>query len=121
MWQKRNGKRSKQNTKSKLAETTIISPNSRLEGIIDTDGPLIIDGTLRGTIKCSSLEITEKGNVQADVEAETATVAGIFEGEMMCKGKLTFFRAGKVKGNISYRTLSIESGGLLDGTVSKLR
>ena len=121
MWQNRNGKPSKQNTKPKLAETTIISPSSRLEGIIETDGPLIIDGTLRGTIKCSSLEITENGNVHADVEAETATVAGTFEGEMICKGKLTFFRAGKVKGNVSYRTLSIESGGLLDGTVSKLK
>ncbi|MEJ2363401.1 MAG: polymer-forming cytoskeletal protein [Deltaproteobacteria bacterium] len=121
MRQKRNGKPSKKNTKSKLAETTIISPNSKLEGIIETDGPLIIDGTLRGTIKCRSLEITENGNVHGDVEAETAMVAGTFEGEMICKGKLTFFRAGKVKGNISYRTLTIESGGLLDGTVSKLQ
>ena len=121
MWQKRNGKTSKQNAKAKLAEATIISPNSKLEGIIETDGPLIIDGTLRGTIKCSSLEITESGNVHADVEAETAMVAGTFEGEMICKGKLTFFRAGRVKGNIYYRTLSIESGGLLDGTISKLK
>ena len=121
MRQKRNGKPGKVKTKLKIAKTTIISPNSKLEGIIETDGPLIIDGTLLGTIKCGSLEITEKGNVQADVEAETATVAGTFEGEMICKGKLTFFRAGKVKGNVSYRTLSIESGGLLDGTVSKLK
>jgi cytoskeletal protein CcmA (bactofilin family) len=121
MWQKRNGKPGKQNTKSKLVETTMISPNSKLEGIIETDGPLIIDGTLRGTIKCGPLEITENGNVHANVEAETAMVAANFEGEMICKGKLTFFRAGKVKGKISYRTLSIESGGLLDGTISKLK
>ena len=121
MWQKRNGKPSKQNPKSKLAETTIISANSKLEGIIETEGPLIIDGTLKGTITCGPLEITENGNVHADVQAETAMVAGTFEGQMICRGKLTFFRAGKVKGNISYRTLSIESGGLLDGTVSKLQ
>jgi cytoskeletal protein CcmA (bactofilin family) len=121
MWRKSSGKPGKQNTKAKLVETTMISPNSKLEGIIETDGALIIDGTFRGTIKCGPLEITENGNVDANVEAETSMVAGNFEGEMICRGKLTFFRAGKVKGNISYRTLSIESGGLLDGTVAKLK
>ena len=121
MWQKRNEKPGKHNTKSKLAETTVISPSSNLEGSIETDGTLIIDGSVTGTIKCGYLEIMEDGNVDAIVEAETASVAGNFEGEMICKGKLTFYRTGKVKGNVSYGTLSIESGGLFDGNVSKFK
>ena len=121
MWQKRNRKPGKHNTKSKLVETTVISPSSKLEGSIETDGVLIIDGSVTGTIKCGFLEIMENGNVEANVEAETASVAGNFEGEMICTGKLTFFRTGKVKGNISYGTLSIKSGGLFDGTVSKFK
>jgi len=121
MWQKINGKSSKHHTKSKLAETTVISPSSKLEGSIETDGALIVDGSMTGTIKCGSLEIMENGNVEAHVEAETASVAGSFEGEMICMGRLTFFRTGKVKGEISYGTLSIESGGMLDGNVSKFK
>jgi cytoskeletal protein CcmA (bactofilin family) len=121
MWQKRNGKPDTHKNKSKLHEATVISPSSKLEGRFQTDATLIIEGSVTGTIKCGSLEIMENGQVEANVEAETAMVAGKFAGEMVCKGKLIFFRRGKVKGDISYGTLSIESGGLLDGTVSKLK
>ena len=131
MWQKRNEKRSKHMTKSakvklfknpiKPVETTVISAGSKLEGRIEAEGNLIIDGSVKGTIKCGSLEIMEDGNVDANVEAEAVSVAGNFEGEMICRGRLTFFRTGKVKGDISYRTLSIEAGGLLDGNVSKFK
>jgi len=127
MWQKRNEKLSEHKTKPaklfknpiKPVETTVISANSKLEGLIETEGNLIIDGSVTGTIKCGSLEIMEDGNVDANVEAEAVNVAGNFEGEMICRGRLTFFRTGKVKGDISYGTLSIESGGSLDGTASK--
>ena len=131
MWQKRNEKRSRQITKPaktklfknpiKRVETTVISAGSTLEGRIEAERNLIIDGSVKGTIRCGALEIMEDGNVDANVEAEAVNVAGIFEGEMICRGKLTFFSTGKVKGDISYRTLSIEAGGLLDGNVSKFK
>jgi len=121
MWKKRNGKHGKHKTKSKLVETTVISPSSKLEGSLETEGVLIIDGFMTGIIKCGSLEIMENGNVEANVEVGTANVAGNFEGQMICRNRLTFFRTGKVKGDISYGTLSIEPGGLLDGNVSKFK
>ena len=121
MWPKKNREPGKHHTKSKPADTTLISPSSKLEGIIETDGALIIDGSLTGAIKCGSLEVLAGANVDANVEAETATVAGNFAGEMICKGKLTFFRTGKVKGIVSYGTLSVESGGLFDGTAAKCK
>ena len=129
MWQKRREKHSKSMTKPaktklfknpvKAVETTVISAGSKLEGRIEAEGNLIIDGSVRGAIKCGALEIMEDGNVDASVEAEAVNVAGNFEGEMICKGRLTFYRTGKVKGDISYRTLSIEAGGLLDSNISK--
>ena len=103
----------------KAVETTVISAGSKLEGRIEAEGNLIIDGSVKGTIRCGALEIMEDGNVDASVEAEAVNVAGNFEGEMICRGRLTFFCTGKVKGDISYGTLSIESGGLLDGNASK--
>ena len=129
MWQKKDENPSEHKTKPakaklfknpiKPVETTVISANSKLEGRIETEGNLIIDGSVTGTITCGSLEIMEDGNLDANVEAEAVNVAGNFAGEMICRGRLTFFRTGKVKGDISYRTLSIEAGGLLDGNVSK--
>ena len=100
MWQKRNERRSKHMTKPekaklfkntiKTVETTVISAGSKLEGRIEAEGNLIIDGSVKGTIRCGALEIMEDGNVDANVEAEAVDVAGNFEGEMICRGRLTF-------------------------------
>ena len=103
----------------KTVETTIISSGSKLEGRIETEGVLIVDGSVTGNIRCNSLEILKDGHLDAKVETENVSVAGSFEGEIICSGSLTIFSSGKVTGDISYGTLSIESGGALDGSVSK--
>ena len=128
MGKKTKEKTSEQNNKVKLfknpikpVDTTIIAASSKLEGSIETEGTLIVDGFVRGKIKCNSLEIIREGNVDAEVDAEEVSVAGNFEGKMLCNGKLTILSTGKVVGEISYGTLSIESGGLLDGTLSKFK
>jgi cytoskeletal protein CcmA (bactofilin family) len=125
--EKKTGKPEGQDGKEKLfknpmksMETTLISASVSLEGSIEAEGTLIVEGSVRGTIKCTSLEILEKGRVEAKVEGENVTVAGDFEGEMICNHRLGILSTGKVKGDISYGTLSIESGGLLDGTLSKV-
>ena len=131
MWKKRDGKPSQETAREartglfknaiKTVDTTVISAGSKFKGSIETEGNLIIDGSVTGTIKCGSLEIMQGGNVDADVEGERVNVAGSFVGEMTCKGRLTFLRTGKVRGDISYGTLSIESGGLLDGSASRFK
>ena len=130
MWKKRNTKPSKETAGArtrflknaiKPVGTTVISAGSKFKGSIETEGNLVIDGSVTGTIKCGSLEIMQDGNVDADIESERVNVAGNFVGEMVCRGRLTFYRTGKVKGDISYGTLSIESGGLLDGSASRFK
>ena len=126
MGKKKPGKPKKQGSKEKLfsnpmksVETTLISASVNLEGSIEAEGTLIVEGSVRGTIKCTSLEILENGRVEANIECENVAVAGEFEGEMTCSRKLSILRTGKVLGGITYSALSIESGGLLDGTLSR--
>lgn len=129
MWQKAKEKPAEHNDKPakgkifkspfKMIETTIISDTSNFQGNIETQGTLIVHGSVTGIIKCSSLEILKEGDVGANVEAENVSVAGKFEGEMICNGKLSILSTGKVIGHISYGKLSIESGGRLDGNLSK--
>jgi cytoskeletal protein CcmA (bactofilin family) len=126
MWKNKKEKAEEQGGKEKLfknpmkpMETTLISASVRLEGSIEAEGTLIVEGYVSGTIKCSSLEILENGRVEANIKGENVSVAGNFEGEIICSGKLSVLRTGKVFGDISYGTLSIESGGLLDGTFSR--
>lgn len=126
MWKMKNEKPEEQDSKQKLfsnpmksVETTLISASVSLEGSIEAEGTLLVEGSVRGTIKCKSLEILENGRVEANIECENVTVAGEFEGEMICSCKLSILRTGKVLGGITYSALSIESGGLLDGTLSR--
>lgn len=128
MGKKKPGKPEKQGNKEKLfsnpmksVETTLISSSVNLEGSIEAEGTLIVEGSVRGTIKCTSLEILENGRVEANIECENLTVAGEFEGEMICSRKLSILRTGKVLGGITYSALSLESGGVLEGTASCLR
>ena len=128
MRKKKKEKSKEQSNKEKLfknpiksVETTIISATCRLEGSIEAEGTLIVGGSVRGTIKCTSLEILKNGRVEAKVEGENVTVGGDFEGEMICSRRLGILSTGKVLGKLSYGTLSIESGGLLDGTLSRFK
>jgi cytoskeletal protein CcmA (bactofilin family) len=103
----------------KAVETTIISDSSNFQGTVETEGNLIVHGTVTGIIKCGSLEILPEGNVDANVEAENVSVAGKFQGDMVCNGRLNILSTGRVIGQIAYGRLSIESGGQLAGNLTR--
>ena len=103
----------------KMVETTIISDSSNFQGNIETEGTLIVHGSVTGMIKCGSLEILQEGDVDANVEAESVSVAGKFQGEMFCSGRLNILSTGTVIGEIAYGRLSIQSGGQLAGNLTR--
>ena len=103
----------------KMVETTIISDTSNFQGNIETEGTLIVHGSVTGMIKCGSLEILQEGDVDANVEAESVSVAGKFQGEMFCSGRLNILSTGTVIGEIAYGRLSIQSGGQLAGNLTR--
>jgi cytoskeletal protein CcmA (bactofilin family) len=103
----------------KMVETTIISDTSNFQGNVETEGTLIVHGSVTGMIKCGSLEILQEGDVDANVEAESVSVAGKFQGEMFCSGRLNILSTGTVIGEIAYGRLSIQSGGQLAGNLTR--
>ena len=101
----------------KSVEIAFISEKAKFKGWLETPGTLTIFGSFNGRIKCSTLEIGKDGKAFGRVEAENVTIAGYFEGELVCYGPLTIARGGKVRGRIAYGSLSLENGGLLDAEV----
>ena len=104
----------------KSAEIAVISDKSKFEGRLETPGTLTIFGSFTGTIKSGTLEIGRDGKVLGRVEAESVTIAGYFEGELVCYGPLTIAKRGTVRGRIAYGSLSLENGGILDAEVFQL-
>ena len=104
----------------KSEDITIISEASSLEGKLEVQGNVLIQGSFRGGIISRTLEIFKNAKVIANIEAEDVTIAGYFEGEMACSGLLTIVESGTVKGSVAYVALSVERGGLLDAEIFQL-
>ena len=104
----------------KSEDITIISETSSLEGKLEVAGSVIIQGSLKGSITSRTLEIFKDGNAFGIIEAENVTIAGCFEGELVCSGLLAIAEPGIVKGRVAYGALSVELGGLLDAEIFRL-
>ena len=104
----------------KSEDITIISEASSLEGKLEVPGNVLIQGSFKGSIISRTLEIFENAKVFGNVEAEDITIAGSFEGEIVCSGLLMIAESGTVKGRVGYAALSVERGGLLDAEIFRL-
>ncbi len=99
---------------------SIIGENCRLNGHMESPSTLILCGNFEGTITCNSLETGVGSKVSAKINAGSIIISGSFEGEIVCHNALTVARTGKVRGKISYGTLTVEPGGVIEGNTSRL-
>lgn len=99
---------------------SIIGENCRLNGHMETPSTLILCGDFEGTISCNSLETGVCSKVSAKINAGNVIISGFFEGEIVCHDVLTVAKTGKVRGKISYGTLTVEPGGVIEGNTSRL-
>ena len=99
----------------------VIGQGISLSGEIEACEFLVIEGTVEAALKGASvLEIAESGVFYGTVEINEATVAGRFEGDITCNGRLTITATGSVTGTVAYKELAIEAGATLDGKVNPL-
>ena len=98
------------------SEITVLGPGARLEGTIVSAGSLRIDGQIKGQVNADGdVMLSPSSQVEADIRAENATVAGQFKGNILVKGKAEVARGGRVDGNITCRSLVVQEGGILNG------
>ena len=99
---------------------SIIGENCRLNGNMEAPSKVILCGNFEGTISCNTLETEVDSKVSAKIIAGDVVISGFFEGEIVCHNVLTVARTGKVFGKVSYGTLTVEPGGIIEGNTSKL-
>ncbi len=100
--------------------TTIIAEGTKVNGKIEIEVKLHVDGNVEGTIESSNVVIIgSKGLVKGEVFAEKLVVSGEFEGNADCRD-IEILTGGKIVGDIASSNLVIESQGFFEGT-SKVR
>jgi len=98
---------------------TIIAQGVRVEGEFHSQGDVVIDGEVAGSVETlSSLTIGETAKIHADVKAKSAVVAGEVVGNIFATEMLELLATSHVKGDIVTGRISVAAGAQVNGKVS---
>lgn len=102
--------------KSQEYPETIVSSSMRIEGELKSNGNIKIDGIISGKIHTAQdVLIGPNAQIDADIIASNAVIAGIVKGNITVKNSLAILETGKVVGNISCAALGIREGAYFTG------
>ena len=100
--------------------TLIVGEGIQVKGEIQSCTRLIVEGKVEASLEARELTVREEGVYDGTAVVESASVGGIFTGELTVKGLLTVESGGRVSGTLRYGELRIEQGGRLSGDVDLL-
>lgn len=96
---------------------TLIGEGSLFEGKIKSEAGIRVEGQIIGDIECAGdVTIGENGIARSHINARSIILAGQVIGNISASGKLTIKATGQLHGNLSALELSIESGGIFQGS-----
>lgn len=97
---------------------TIISASVKVEGDFVSQGNVLIEGEVEGSMKTEKdLRVGEHARISADVSAASATVAGEVRGNVNVSDRLKLEPTAKVYGDIKTRDLVVASGAVVNGKI----
>ena len=98
------------------AMNTIIGKDTVFTGTLDVKGAVRVDGTVKGKVICSDcVTIGASGLVEADIEADSAVVAGKMHGNIITTSKIELQAKCEMEGDIRTNSLVIEQGAIFCG------
>jgi len=98
---------------------SIIGLGSAIDGDIDVEGLLRIDGDVRGSVRVTGkLVIGAEGRVEAPIRAGSAIIGGVVKGDVYVSDRLRILSGGVIIGNVFAPRFEAEEGTLVHGDVS---
>jgi len=92
----------------------VISRGVTIVGALSLDGPVCIEGSVDGEVRCSTLKITERGEVEGVIVADKVVVLGEVSGAIYAR-ELTLGAGCNVEGQIYHKKLVLEEGCYFEG------
>lgn len=97
---------------------TYIADGSRVQGDVDTRGPLVLSGTLEGNARVGAgLSISVGARLHGDVQAKSAVIAGEVIGDLAIEEKLEIGATAIIRGRIAAKSLAIANGAMIEGDI----
>ncbi len=108
------------NNPTQAAPSTFISNRINhgtiVEGKIESDGDIRVEGIIRGTMRTSAkVAVGPTGLIEGDVHCKSADIEGRITGDIEVSEVLTLKSTAIVEGNIYTAKIVIENGAHFDG------
>jgi len=105
---------------------TVIGRNTTLEGDVHFAGGLHVEGVIQGDLIANNKEksiliLTQKGRIEGDIRGTAVVLDGEVLGNVTASVSLELAHHARVKGNVSYKTLEMEGGAVVNGVLSQLQ
>jgi cytoskeletal protein CcmA (bactofilin family) len=98
---------------------SIIGAGSAVDGDIDIDGLLRVDGDVRGSIRATGkVVVGAAGRIQASIRAQSAIIGGVVKGDVYVSDRLRILSGGVVIGNVFAPRMEVEDGTVVHGDVA---
>lgn len=107
-------------SRSRPRPASLLAQNLVVEGSIQSESEVQIDGLVKGDVRVERLTIGETGRIEGQVAAETADVRGRVVGAIVAK-QVRLFSSASVEGDITAEQLAIEPGASFEGRSIKLQ
>jgi cytoskeletal protein CcmA (bactofilin family) len=99
-------------------DTCFIGSKTTVRGQVSGKQDLVVEGRVEGHIGLEShLTVAEGGSVEADVEAEVATLRGEVRGPVTALRSLSVEASARVAGKLKAPTITIEDGARFSGEI----
>lgn len=95
-------------------QPTRLAQDLKITGNLKAAGTVEVQGTVEGDIDAGKLVIGAEGRVNGKIRAEIVDVLGKVDGAISCRN-LTLRSSARARVQVSYESLSIESGADVEG------
>lgn len=101
------------------AKVAMIGQGVSIAGDVKADTSLKIEGSIEGrSIQCTEeIEVSESGEVVANILAKVIKVSGLVSGDIGGSEKVLITKTGRVQGNIVAPRVQLEDGALFRGSI----
>ncbi len=108
-----------ENAKPASGKPATIGPTVQIEGRMESQEDLILEGRFKGTIslKKNTLTVGENGSLEAEVHAHTLLVDGTVNGDLYASERLNIRKSARITGNIYAPRISLEDGARFRGSI----
>jgi len=98
---------------------TFVAPGSRINGDLETAGPLVVCGAVRGNGRVGgTLSMAASAEWHGEVQARAAVIAGRLTGRLVVDEKLEVGSTAVIHAEVIARSIAIARGAVIEGAIT---